>query len=328
MPEVCRPRGPGPLRPSPPPTAHRHQHRCPRRGPWPLLLQLPRALSTAGQRGLGHGRGGGPRARSGACFLCSCSASERTWPAVVAGQPQGAPGLGRTVTPMASPGPRASIRWAPGTVEIFVGAGGRPRGCGAWGPGGSPGQGPRRLEPSSQEGLGQATPGWEAGGTSAAGPRLPLPGAHVEQGCPGDGEPRVCVEPDRGGRAAFPRGGWRRHPGTPVVPGQVRWGRSSVEGDALCHALRWHGSGRVGGAAASGRVAGACLLPTRVCCQLDCGGPRRAPAGRIRVGPEQENGAQTRGRRGCGMWGRADKALLPAGPSPTWLRSGLRSGQI
>ena len=176
MPEVCRPRGPGTLRPSPPPTTHRHQHRCPRRGPSALLLRLPRALSTAGQRGLGHGRGGGPRARSGACFLCSCSASKRTWPAVVAWQPQGAPGLGRTLTPMTSPGPRASIRWAPGTVEFFVGAGGRPRGCGAWGPGGSPGQGPRQPEPSSQEGLGQATPGWEAGGTSAAGHVSPCRG--------------------------------------------------------------------------------------------------------------------------------------------------------
>lgn len=147
------------------------------------------------------------------------------------------------------------------------------------GRGGSPGQGPRPLGPSSQEGLGQATPGWEAGGTSAAGPLLPLPGAHVEEGCPGDGEPRVRVEPDRGGRAAFPRGGWRRHPGTLVVPGQVRWGRSNVEGDALCNALRWHGSGRVGGAAPSGRVAGACPLPTRVRCQLDCSGHRRAESG-------------------------------------------------
>lgn len=95
---------------------------------------------------------------------------------------------------------------------------GRPKGWGAWGPGGCPRQRPSRLEPSSQERLGQAPPGWEAGGTSAAGPLLPRPEAHVAEGCPGDGEPRVCVEPDRGGRDDFPRRWWRQHLGPVLAP--------------------------------------------------------------------------------------------------------------
>ena len=129
MPEFHRPRGPEARRASPPLTAHRQQHRCPRRGPWPLCLQLPCALSTEGRevldtegkRMLGKEwnilhlqllHDGGLEAHRGA------------WAS------SGSSGTGQDGDSDDIACARGSILLAMATMEFYMRAGGRLQGCG------------------------------------------------------------------------------------------------------------------------------------------------------------------------------------------------------